>query len=53
MMEIERLKQIKEDQEREQRRVEARKRGQEVLVDQIAERYQQRVKDGELRQREL
>jgi len=31
----------------------ARKRGQAVLVDQISERYQKRVKDGEMQQREL
>ena len=39
MMEIERLKQIKEEQEREARRVEARKIGQKVIVDQIEERF--------------
>jgi hypothetical protein len=33
MMEIERLKQIKLEQEREERKVQARKRGAEVIID--------------------
>ena len=35
MMEIERLKQIKEEEERNVRRAEARKKGAHVIVDQI------------------
>ena len=38
MMEIERLKVLKEEEEREVRKAEARKRGREVIVDQIQER---------------
>ena len=53
MMEIERLKQIKEEQERDERRVIARKKGQTVIVDQISERYQIRVKEQEEKLREM
>ena len=35
MMEIERLKVLKEEEEREVRKAEARKKGREVIVDQI------------------
>lgn len=45
MMEIERLKQLKEEAEREERRKAARANGAKVIVDQIEERYQQRIKD--------
>lgn len=38
MMEIERLKLIQDDQEREARRVAARKHGQQVLIEQMQER---------------
>ena len=40
MMEIERLKQLKEEAEREERRKVARANGAKVIVDQIEERYQ-------------
>ena len=52
MMEIERLKQIKLEQEREERKVTARKTGAQVIVDQIHERHQIRVKEQELKDRE-
>ena len=45
MMEIERLKGLNEEQLREQRRFEARKRGAQVIIDQIGERHQDRIKE--------
>jgi hypothetical protein len=45
MMEIERLKQIKLEQEREERKVTARKTGSQVIIDQIQERHQIRIKE--------
>lgn len=44
MMEIERLKAIQNEMAREERAAQARKRGQQVLVDQIAERQRHRQK---------
>ena len=44
-MEIERLKGLNEEQLREQRRFEARKRGAQVIIDQIGERHQDRIKE--------
>ena len=44
MMEIERLKAIQNEMAREERAAQARKRGQQVLVDQIAERQKHRMK---------
>jgi hypothetical protein len=52
MMEVERLKQIKIEQEREERKVTARKAGAQVIVDQILERHQFRIKEQELKDRE-
>ena len=44
MMEIERLKSLQEQEERDNRRAEARRAGAMVIVDQIAEREQERIK---------
>ena len=52
MMEIERLKQIKEDDERERRRVEARKVGAQVIVGQIYDRHQMRIREMEEKEKE-
>lgn len=52
MMEIERLKQLKEEDEREVRRKAARANGAQVIVDQIEERYQQRIKEQEAKDKE-
>ena len=52
MMEIERLKVLKEEEEREIRKAEARKKGAQVIVDQIQERTQIRLKDQEIRDKE-
>ena len=52
MMEIERLKQIKEDDERERRRVEARKVGAQVIVGQIYDRHQIRIREMEEKEKE-
>ena len=52
MMEIERLKVLKEEEEREVRKAEARKKGAQVIVDQIQERTQVRMKEQELRDKE-
>ncbi len=43
MMEIERLKALKEEEAREVRKHEARKKGAQVIVDQIQERTVQRI----------
>ena len=52
MMEIERLKAIKAEFEREERAAEARRKGAQVLIDQIASRQEQRMKDEEIREQE-
>ena len=52
MMEIERLKVLKEEEEREIRKAEARRKGAQVIVDQIQERTQIRLKDQEIRDKE-
>lgn len=39
MMEIERLKGLAVEQERDERRYEARKRGAQVIIEQIGERF--------------
>lgn len=52
MMEIERLKVLQEEEEREIRKVHARKAGAQVIIDQIQERTIQRMKEQELRDKE-
>lgn len=52
MMEIERLKGLKAEDDRVHRAAAARKQGAQVIVDQIAERYQDRIKENEIRDRE-
>ena len=52
MMEIERLKALKEEEAREVRKKEARKKGAQVIVDQIQERTVQRMKEQEIRDKE-
>lgn len=52
MMEIERLKVLKEEEERDIRKHVARKQGAQVIVDQIQERTIQRMKDQEIRDKE-
>jgi Na+/phosphate symporter len=52
MMEIERLKVLKEEEERDIRKHEARKKGAQVIVDQIQERTIQRMKEQEVRDKE-
>ena len=52
MMEIERLKSLKEDEAREVRKHDARKKGAQVIVDQIQERTVQRMKEQEIRDKE-
>ena len=42
MMEIERLKAIKAEHDREERAAQARQRGKQVIIDQIASRQEQR-----------
>ena len=51
-MEIERLKSLKEEEAREVRKHEARKKGAQVIVDQIQERTVQRMKEQEIRDKE-
>lgn len=53
MMEIERLKSLKLQEEREVKRKEARKQGSLVIIDQIKERELERIKDQEIREREM
>lgn len=53
MMEIERLKTLQLQEEREQKRKEAQKQGSLVIVDQIKEREMERIKEQELREREM
>lgn len=48
MMEIERLKALKAEDEREELRLEAKRRGAAVIIEQIKEREQQRVKEREM-----
>ena len=52
MMEIERLKAIKAEFDREDRAAIARKRGAQVIVDQIGARQEQRAKEEEIREQE-
>lgn len=52
MMEIERLKVLQEEEEREVRKAQARKQGAQVIIDQIQERTIQRMKEQELRDKE-
>ena len=52
MMEIERLKAIKAEHEREEAAYQARKRGAQVLIDQIASREVVRQRDEEVRELE-
>ena len=52
MMEIERLKAIKAEHEREEAAYHARKRGAQVLIDQIASREVIRQRDEEVRELE-
>lgn len=52
MMEIERLKSLQEQEERECRRADARKLGAQVIVEQIKEREQERIKQRELLEKE-
>ena len=51
-MEIERLKVLKEEEVREQRKAEARKKGAQVIVDQIQDRTIARMKEQEIRDKE-
>ena len=51
-MEIERLKVLQEEEEREVRKQAARKQGAQVIIDQIQERTIQRMKEQELRDKE-
>jgi len=51
-MEIERLKVLKEEEERDIRKHDARKMGAKVIVDQIQERTIQRMKAQEIRDKE-
>ena len=53
MMEIERLKSLKMQNEREVKKKEAQKLGSLVIVDQIKEREMDRIKDQELREKEM
>jgi len=52
MMEIERLKVLKEEEEREVKKADQRLRGKQVIVDQIQERTIQRMKEQEIRDKE-
>ena len=52
MMEIERLKVLKMEEEREAKKAEMRIRGKQVIVDQIQERTLQRMKEQEIRDKE-
>ena len=51
-MEIERLKVLKEEEEREARKHIARKKGAQVIVDYIQDRTIQRMKEQEIRDKE-
>lgn len=52
MMEIERLKAIKAEFEREDRAAEAKMKGKQVLIEQIQQRHDARMKEEEIRERE-
>ena len=52
MMEIERLKVLQEEEEREKRKHEARKQGAQVIIDQIQERTIERMREQEIRDKE-
>jgi hypothetical protein len=52
MMEIERLKVLKIEEEREAKKAEMRIKGKQVIVDQIQERTLQRMKEQEIRDKE-
>ena len=52
MMEIERLKLLKNEEEFEVKKAEQRKRGAQVIIDQIQDRTHQRMKEQELRDKE-
>ena len=52
MMEIERLKALKAEDERERLRVEAQRRGAAVIIEQIKEREVMRIKEREQLERE-
>ena len=52
MMEIERLKSLKAEDEREQLRMEAQKRGAQVIIEQIKDREGIRMKEREQIERE-
>ena len=52
MMEIERLKAIKAEHDREVAAAQARKRGAQVLIDQIASRQEVRQREEEVREME-
>ena len=52
MMEIERLKALRAEDEREKLRVEAKRRGAAVIIEQIKEREVQRIKEREQLERE-
>ena len=52
MMEIQRLKALKTEEDREALRKAARKQGAQVITEQIQERHQQRLKEQELREKE-
>lgn len=52
MMEIERLKLLKKEEEFEVKKAEQRKRGAQVIIDQIQDRTHQRMKEQELRDKE-
>ena len=52
MMEIERLKTLKAEEERERLRLEAQRRGAAVIIDQIKEREIQRIAGKEQRTKE-
>ena len=51
-MEIERLKILKEEDEREAKKAVQRLKGKQVIVDQIQERTLQRMKEQEIRDKE-
>lgn len=52
MMEIERLKSLKYQEEREVKRKDAQRQGALVIIDQIKEREMQRIADWEIQERE-
>ena len=53
MMEIERLQSLKIQEEREVRRKELQRQGASVIVDQIKERDLERIKEQEMREKEM